>query len=415
MDIVSIIIIVLLVVAIPFIVWGTIRMQQKATQAALQAQQETMQATLRAQQEATQEALRTQRELFEKSIETLHQQVKNTTAEALKARQEEFSLSSAERLRLLLDPLKRDLEQMESSLTKNKEKQIELQTSMETQIRELLRQSNLTAQSANTLADALKNRGKVHGDWGEHVLEDILAGSGLREGYEYTIQGNVKDEENANFRPDVIINCPDGKHIIVDAKTSLTAYTEALGAETEIERDEAMKRHYKSVKDHVAELVKKQYQKLIDNSMPYVLMFIPNEGAYVMALNYDHSLLQDAYNKGVIIVNPSNLMLTLYLVLQAWQQTHQEDNCKRILTQAGKMYDKMITVVDSFTRLGGQIKTVNNTYFEAMKQLSEGRGNLLNQVEGLKELGVTSTKTRNRSLQTPTIPELEEAENTTNE
>ena len=415
MDTLSIILLVLLLVAIPLVVWGTIVLQQKASREALRAQQEATQEALRAQREATQEALRTQRELFDKSIEELKQSVHNTTTDALKARQEEFALSSSEKLRQLLEPLKHDLETMESSITKNKEKQIELQSSMETQIRELLRQSSLTAQSANTLADALKNRGKVHGDWGEHVLEDILAGSGLREGYEYTVQGNVKDEDNTNRRPDVIINCPDGKHIIVDAKTSLTAYTESLGAETEIEREDAMKRHYKSVKEHVAELVKKQYQNLVANSMPYVLMFIPNEGAYVMALNYDHSLLQDAYNKGVIIVNPSNLMLTLYLVLQAWQQTHQEENCKKILTQAGKLYDKMITVVDSFTRLGSQIKTVNNTYFEAMKQLSEGRGNLLNQVEGLKELGVTSTKTRNRTLQAPTLPELDEPENTTNE
>lgn len=348
--------------------------------------------------EANQKALDGQREIFNKSISEMKQSMIVSTEDALKKRQEEFAQSSGQRISQLLDPLKRDLESMQKAVVENKEKQIELQGSMETRIAELLKQSNLTAQSANTLADALKNRGKVHGDWGEHVLEDILQGSGLREGYEYTIQTNVKDENDANLRPDVVINCPDGKHIILDAKTSLTAYTEALGAETEIEREEAVKRHYKSVKLHVDELSKKQYQTYVENAMHFVLMFIPNEGAYVMAINHNSTLLQEAYQKGVIIVNPSNLMLTLYLVLQAWQQTHQEDNCRLILQEAGKMYNKMVTVVDSFTTLGNQLNTVSNTYKTAIDQLCEGRDNLFQKLDRLRDLGVPATKSRTKTL-----------------
>ena len=139
-------------------------------------------------------------------------------------------------------------------------------------------------------------------------------------------------------------------------------------------------------------------------------MFIPNEGAYMMALNQDPSLMQYAYNKGIIIVNPTNLMLTLHLVLIAWQQTRQEDNCKVILDQASKMYDKMVTVVDSFTTLGNQLQTASKTYNEAMGQLSEGRGNLLKQTEGLKELGVKSTKKRTKQLGRGIIDALPGAE-----
>jgi DNA recombination protein RmuC len=336
--------------------------------------------------------------LFEKTIGEMKESMKSMTEQTLKQRQDEFAQTSGERLAQILDPLKHDLESMQKSVTENKEKQIALQTSMETRIAELLKQSNLTAESANALADALKNRGKVHGDWGEHVLESILEDSGLREGVEFSIQNNVKDEGNANLRPDVIINCPDGKHIIIDAKTSITAYAEALGADTDIEREEKAKLHFRSVKAHVDELAKKNYQTYVDNSMQYALMFIPNEGAYMMALNQDPSLMQYAYNKGVIIVNPTNLMLTLHLVLIAWQQTRQEDNCKAILEQAAKMYDKMITVVDSFTALGNQLTVATKTYSEAMGQLSEGRGNLLRQTEGLKELGVKATKKRSKQL-----------------
>ena len=379
-----------------------IQEEQQANEQRMKTQREQLQEQYRQmldqQREAQREALEGQRKLFEKTIDEMKESMKSTTEETLKKRQEEFAHSSGEHLAQILDPLKHDLESMQKSVKENKEKQIELQTSMETRIGELLKQTSLTAESANTLADALKNRGKVHGDWGEHVLESILEDSGLREGIEFSVQNNVKDEGNANLRPDVTINCPDGKHIIIDAKTSITAYSEALGADTDIEREEKAKLHFKSVKAHVDELAKKDYQTYVDNAMQYALMFIPNEGAYMMALNQDPSIMQYAYNKGVIIVNPTNLMLTLHLVLIAWQQTRQEDNCKAIIEQAGKMYDKMMTVVDSFTTLGNQLTVATKTYSEAMGQLSEGKGNLLRQTEGLKELGVKSTKKRTKQL-----------------
>lgn len=357
------------------------------------------------------QALNAQREMFKATIMEMKESMKNTTEEALKRRQEEFATSSEQKLSQILTPLKQELEGMKTSVQQNKERQIQLQTSLETRISELLKQTSLTAESASTLADALKNRGKVHGDWGEHVLENILEDSGLREGEEFYIQHNIKDENNKDIRPDVIINCPDGKHIIIDAKTSITAYTEALGAETDVEREEQAKAHLKSVKKHVDELAKKDYQNYVDNAMQFALMFIPNEGAYMMALNQDPSLLQYAYNKGIIIVNPTNLMLTLHLVVIAWQQTRQESNCKEIIDRASKMFDKMITVVDSFTTLGNQLKTANKTYDEAMGQLSEGRGNLLWQTEELKGLGVKSLKKRSKQLRTGAaegLPEIEE-------
>lgn len=391
MNTLSIIFLCLLVVALAVAVWMSVKMLEQ-------------------QQKAQSQALEDQRKLFDQSLNAMKESIKNTTGEMLKMSQTEFAQTSKERMAQILDPLKNELNEMRKSVNANKDKQIELNSSLEGRIQELVKQTSLTAASATTLADALKNRGKVHGDWGEHVLESILEDSGLREGIEFQTQYIVKNEANANLRPDVIINCPDGKHIIIDAKTSITAYSEALGAETDIEREEKAKLHLKSVKAHVDELAKKDYQVYVDNAMQYKLMFIPNEGAYMMALNQDPSLMQYAYNKGIIIVNPTNLMLTLHLVLIAWQQTRQEDNCKVILEQASKMYDKMVTVVDSFTTLGNQLQTASKTYNEAMGQLSEGRGNLLKQTEGLKELGVKSTKKRTKQLGRGIIDALPGAE-----
>lgn len=406
MNTLSVILLVLFVVVVAATVWISMKHEQRRN-AEHQVQYLRM---LEQQKTFDEQALNAQRELFKATIQEMKESMKNTTEETLKKRQEEFATSSEQRLSQILTPLKQELEGMKTSVQQNKERQIQLQTSLETRISELLKQTNRTAESASTLADALKNRGKVHGDWGEHVLENILEDSGLREGEEFYIQHNVKDENNKDIRPDVIINCPDGKHIIIDAKTSITAYTEALGAETDVEREEQAKLHLKSVKKHVDELAKKDYQNYVDNAMQFALMFIPNEGAYMMALNQDPSLLQYAYNKGIIIVNPTNLMLTLHLVVIAWQQTRQESNCKEIIDRASKMFDKMITVVDSFTTLGNQLQTVNKTYGEAMGQLSEGRGNLLWQTEELKGLGVKSLKKRSKQLRTGAAEGLPESE-----
>ena len=205
----------------------------------------------------------------------------------------------------------------------------------------------------------------------------------------------------------MVVTCADGKRIIIDSKVSLTAYTDALGAENEEERNAAVRRNYDSVKKHVKELADKQYPKFVPDSMNYVLLFIPNEGAYVMAMNYDHAIAQEAFRMGVIIVNPTNLMLTLNLVMQTWQNTRQEDNCKKILEAANGMYDKVLGLVDTCNTLGSQLDTAQSTYRRAMTQLSEGTGNVLRRVMGLKDMGITSTKrlrTR-KATNTDALPE----------
>ncbi|MGN0236317.1 MAG: DNA recombination protein RmuC [Paludibacteraceae bacterium] len=352
-------------------------------------------------------AFANQEQRFKETTEKLVAQMKTATEEMLKQRQEELGKANTEHVGKLLTPIQQEMENVRKLMADTRSANEKSTSSLEGALREMQKQTQQISQEATNLADALKNRGKVHGDWGEQVLADILSNSGLREGIEYNCQESFKGDKGNELRPDVVVTCADGKRIIIDSKVSLTAYTDALGADNEEERTAAVRKNYESVKKHVKELADKQYPKYVPDSMNYVLLFIPNEGAYVMAMNYDHSIAQEAFRTGVIIVNPTNLMLTLNLVVQTWQNTRQEDNCKKILDAANGMYDKVLGLVDTCNTLGSQLDTAQSTYRRAMTQLSEGQGNVLRRVMGLKDIGITSTK-RLRTRKAATTDNLPE-------
>lgn len=386
--------------------------ERERREAQVKAEREAREAEIKAEREQKEAEAKAEREAQnKKQLELLAAQFEATSQKLLKERQEELGKSNAEHVGKLVAPLQQEMENVRKLMSETRSANEKSTSSLEGALQAMLKQTSQISQDATNLADALKNRGKVHGDWGEQVLEDILIGSGLRDGIEYSCQESFKGEKGAELRPDVVVNAADSKRIIVDSKVSLTAYADALGADNESEREQAVHRNCESVKKHVKELAEKQYPKYVENSMNYVLMFIPNEGAYVMAMNHDRSLAQEAFRKGVIIVNPTNLMLTLHLVLQTWQQTRQEDNCKKILDAANGMYDKVIGLVDTCNTLGSQLDTASKTYQKAMNQLSEGTGNVLRRVEGLRELGVSSTKrVKTRKAVTESLPAPEETE-----
>lgn len=370
------------------------RMESERDNALHQNEQlkQDFEARLAEREQTHTEAFAAQEQRFRETTDKLMLQMQTNTQEMLRQRQDELGKANSESVGQLLNPLRQELQNVQQLMKDTRSANEKSTSSLEGALREMQKQTMQIGQDANNLADALKNRGKVHGDWGEQVLADILAGSGLREGTEYVCQQSFKGAQGNELRPDVVVNCADGKRVIIDSKVSLTAYADALGAENNIDRDSAVKRNYESVKKHVRELADKQYPKYVEGAMNYVLMFIPNEGAYVMAMNYNHALSQEAFRNGVIIVNPTNLMLTLYLVLQTWQNTRQEDNCKQILEMANSLYDKVIGLTDTCLKLGNQLDTARNTYRTAMGQLSEGNGNVLKRIENLKEYGVTGTR-----------------------
>ena len=351
---------------------------------------------------------RSQKEQMAVMQQLMTEQIENASQKMIRERQAELEQRNKESLGQLMQPLRQQMEDVRKLMNETKSANEKSTSSLEGALKTMVEQTGKLGSDAQTLANALRNKGKVHGDWGEQVLGDILRDSGLREGEEFVTQVSYKDKKGNELRPDVVINMPDGTKVIVDSKVSLKDYMDAVEAETEDERVAAVKRNYESMMKHVKELAEKNYPSVVEGAMNYVLMFVPNEGGYVMAMNYDSSLGQKAFDKGVILVNPTNLMLALNLVLHVWQNTRQEDNCRKIIDAANGMYEKVIGLVDTCNRLGSQLDTAKKTYDTAMNQLSDGTGNVLRRVEGLKELGVTSTKkVTARRNQNDNIPVIE--------
>lgn len=342
--------------------------------------------------EQNEKELKRRDEQFATSLNLAREQMKGQFEEETKRRSEQLKIENAERMQTVVEPLQKELEGLRKLVADTKEKSDKSTSALEESIKMVLMHDKERDKTTQDLAEALKNRGKVHGDWGEHVLTDILRDSGLREGIEYEYQSNFKNDNGADLRPDVIVKAPDGSAIIIDSKVSLTAYANYVGAESDSEREQAIKDNHNSVWQHVLELEGKGYTKVVDNSLPYVLMFVPNEGSYLLALNKDKALLQKAYAKRIVIVNPTNLMMSLQLILLAWQNSRQDENCAKILEEAGNLYDKFATFVESYIKIGTHIKNADNAYQSALGQLRDGKGNLSRRIDNLTQLGIKYKK-----------------------
>ena len=331
-------------------------------------------------------------ERFATELKLAREQMRSQFEKELEVRSEAFKKQNTEQMAQVVGPLQKELESLRTLVNDSKAEQTKNTSALEASIKAVFEHDKERDKTTQSLADALKNRGKVQGDWGEQVLENILADSGLREGIEYKKQVNVKGEDGNNERPDVVVYAADGTNIIIDSKVSLTAYTDYVGAEDDEERKAALKANYDSIWTHVCELSDKQYFKKVDKAMPIVLMFVPNEGSYILAMNKDPQLGTKAYKKGVLIINPTNLMVVLRLMFLTWQNTRQEKNNRDILLAASKIYEKYSVFAEGYVSLGNQLRTVNNSYEEGVKRLTEGRGNLSKQLQDLLKYGVTTTK-----------------------
>lgn len=331
-------------------------------------------------------------ERFATELKLAREQMRSQFEKELEVRSEAFKKQNVEQMALVVGPLQKELESLRTLVNDSKAEQTKNTTALEASIKAVFEHDKERDKTTQSLADALKNRGKVQGDWGEQVLENILADSGLREGVEYKKQVSVKAEEGNTERPDVVVYAADGTNIIIDSKVSLTAYTDYVGADNDEERKAAIKANYDSIWTHVCELSDKQYYKTVTGAMPIVLMFVPNEGSYILAMNKDPQLGAKAYKKGVLIINPTNLMVVLRLMFLTWQNTRQEKNNRDILQAASKIYEKYSTFAEGYVTLGNQLRTVNNSYEEGVKRLTEGRGNLSKQLQDLLKYGLTTTK-----------------------
>ena len=347
-------------------------------------------------------------------LESLKQEMHRMTIEQQKAAAEQLAakqsaLQENNRLQMdeLLKPIKEQFadfkKSVEESKTQNEVNKKELQSTFEATMKlfqqeqqqavtSLKEQTSKIGSDAANLTKALKGDSKMQGDWGEMVLETILENSGLRKDEEFFIQENTKDENGKNFRPDVIVRFPEGRSVVIDSKVSLTAYTDALAAETDEERERLMKSHAQSVRKHIDELAEKDYSKLVDDAIGFVLMFIPNETSYIAAMKQQPDLSRYAYQKKIIIISPSNLLMALQLAYNLWQYDRQNKNVEKIVKTAADLYDKVATFEDTFLGIGDLITRLSGTFDKARKQLYDGSGNVMRRVESLKGLGVTPKK-----------------------
>jgi DNA recombination protein RmuC len=261
---------------------------------------------------------------------------------------------------------------------------------------ELLRLKEMNQQLSNdaiNLTNALKGENKMQGNWGELVLERILEESGLREGIEYEKQSTLKSSEGDIYRPDIIIHMPHKRDIIIDSKVSLRAYERFMSENNEVLKHKALKEHLQSIATHIKELSNKEYEKLEGiHSLDYVLLFMPIEGSFLLALQEDGEFFKRAYESNILVVSPSTLLVTLKTIEHIWRTQKQQENSKKIANEAEAMYDKLVGFVEEMLLIGSSIQKTQDSYENAMKKLSSGRGNVIKRAQNMKELGLKPRK-----------------------
>jgi len=327
-------------------------------------------------------------------------QFKNLANDILRQNSADFKAQNEQRLEEILSPLRTNLDEFRKTVTDAYSSEARERFSLTERIRELVDLNNTISREARELTLALRGNNQVQGDWGEMVLETILEKSGLQEGEEYFMQvtndqngASLRNESGQKLRPDVVVKYPDGRCVIIDSKVSLTAFIEYANAENEKIKDEASARHLKSVRGHIDELARKNYQNYIGEAkLDFVMMFIPNEPAYIAAMRLDPSLWQEAYDRKVLIVSPTHLVSGLRLIEQLWSRDKVTKNAIKIAEDAGKMYDKFADFTKDMDRISSAISNASKAHADAMTKLTTGTGNLVKRAQDLKALGIKATK-----------------------
>lgn len=316
---------------------------------------------------------------------------------------EQKSKQHKDGLDLMLQPFKEQVkgfsERIEKYHLQGKEDQASLRTSLEKEVKNMMDLNQKMKTEADNLAKALKGDKKIQGNWGELILERVLETSGLRKDFEYSTQKSLKNEEREIFRPDVIVNLPDEKHIIIDSKVSLIAYERYIRAVEESEKNIALKQHIQSVRSHIDNLSSKRYDELEGiKSLDFVLLFMPIESAFVLAFQNDEKLFSDAFNKKIIVVTPTTLLATLRTIENIWRYERQNQNAQKIADRAQKMLDKFRGFVEDLEKMGDQLSKIRLTHEKTMDKLTKGRGHLIGQAEKLVALGVPMSKSLPKTI-----------------
>lgn len=360
-----------------------------------QREQLQRQATLaEAENNSLQDKLQTQKREMEELHKKFTLEFENIATKILETNSEKITTVNRKNIGEVLNPLREKIELFEKKVEDTYRQGLKDQTDLRAELKKLYELNARISEEAGNLTKALKGDVKKQGNWGEVVLERILERSGLNEGPQgYRRQFSDVTDDGKRIQPDIVIDLPDNKHIIIDSKVSLVAYEKAVNAADEKERLQAVKEHLLSLKTHIKSLSEKHYQTARQlNSPDFVLLFIPVEASFGLAVQEDHELFSFAWDQKVVLVSPSTLLATLRTIASVWQQENQTRNAIEIARQGGALYDKFVGFVADLEKIGKNISATQNSYTDAMNKLQTGSGNLVSRVENLRKLGAKTTK-----------------------
>lgn len=412
MDLVYIIIIVLLVATLVGLLVYLRSFKQSVSvleQRAEEAEQQVRQAeSAREQERVLRVKAETQLEAERQSVadkvrsqedmeKALREQFRNLADDVLQEQSRRFKENNTESMNMILKPLKDNIADFRLRMEGIFSHQTEQSGALKNELKRLMElNAQITTETTN-LTNALKGNSKVQGDWGEVILQTILEKSNLIKGVHYDTQLNVKDEEGNNLRPDVVMYLPGDKQIIIDSKVSLTAYVNYVAAESDAAARAAMAAHVASVRQHVKELGSKQYQQYMQ-SPDFVIMFVPNEPAFLDALKEDNTIWSDAYEKKVIVSSPTNLFALLKIVADLWQRDEQTKNQEKIIKCGTTLYEQLVAFEDELLNVGASIVKAQENYDKALKRLRSGNNNIVRVGERLRDMGLPTAKRQNSKL-----------------
>ncbi|MBU6466728.1 MAG: DNA recombination protein RmuC [Burkholderiales bacterium] len=356
---------------------------------ALQSQLAVQAAQLEAQRLASEEKL----QLLSEAREALTHQFKSLANDILEEKGKRFAEQNQQSLGQLLDPLRTRLQEFQGKVELFYDTEGKQRSALAQQVHQLMGLNQALSEDAKNLTHALKGSTKAQGNWGELILERVLELAGLRPGIEYDVQENHLRDDGTRAQPDVVIHLPEDRHLVVDAKVSLIAYEEFANAEGDLQRAAAQRRHMESVRQHIKGLAERNYQQLHGlQSLDFVLMFVPIEPAFMLAVTGDSQLYSDAWNKNVLLVSPSTLLFVVRTVAHLWRQEAQSRNAQEIAKRGAELYDRLAGFVDDLDKVGKNLSQAQDAYTKAYNKLSQNKGNVIRQAEMLRELGVKPTK-----------------------
>lgn len=342
----------------------------------------------------------------EKLSQESEMRFKNIANEILADNSRVFKEQNESRLCEILNPLKENIEQFKKTVAESYSTEARERFSLHERIKELVELNRSIGKEAKDLTLALKGNSKVQGDWGEMILENLLERSGLQRDREFFVQmttgddgKTLRNDDGKALRPDVIVKYPDGRCVVIDSKVSLTAYVNYVNADTTELQELYRKQHLASVRSHIVELRDKKYQDYVGGGKTdFVMMFVPNEAAYITAMQMDDKLWQEAYDVRVLLISPTHLISVLKLISQLWSHDRQTRNAIEIAAESGKMYDKFVGFVDDMRKIERSINQTRETFDNAMKKLSVGTGNLVTRAEKLRKMGAKASKSLPESV-----------------